>query len=144
MDSSIFYENLRTRLSERIGPAGAQSLESLGLLDDVEIVKCGTPLDTVSHYLSKRLQLRKFFNSYTNILEIQYGKERTLRPSYPADCVPTLLSGYAVEPLMPDRSKVRFQTKRDTGVCAVRGRSRFASGTCLLIRRACASEPETA
>ena len=59
MDSSIFYENLRTRLSERIGPSGAQSLESLGLLDDVEIVKCGTPLDTVSHYLSKRLQLRK-------------------------------------------------------------------------------------
>ncbi|KAH9635552.1 hypothetical protein HF086_003166 [Spodoptera exigua] len=59
VDSSIFFENLRTRLSERIGPAGAQSLESLGLLDDVEIVKCGTPLDTVSHYLSKRLQLQK-------------------------------------------------------------------------------------
>ena len=43
----------------------------------------------------------------------------------PADCVPTLSSRYglcvsmilgdAVEPLMPDRSKVRFQTKLDTG-----------------------------
>ena len=37
------------------------------------------------------------------------------------------LSGYTVEPLMPDRSKVRFQTKGDTGVYAVRGWSRFAS-----------------
>ena len=45
---------------------------------------------------------------------------------------------------MPDRPKVRFQTKRDTGVYAVRGRSRFASGTRLLIRRDCASEPATA
>ncbi|XP_026732692.1 alpha-aminoadipic semialdehyde synthase, mitochondrial-like [Trichoplusia ni] len=59
MDSSIFYENLRTRLSERIGASEAQSLESLGLLSEDEIVKCGTPLDTVSHYLSKRLQLGK-------------------------------------------------------------------------------------
>ena len=51
------------------------------------------------------------------------------------------LWGYAVEPLMPDRPKVRFQTKRDTGVYAVRGWSRYASGTRLLIRSACASEP---
>ena len=28
--------------------------------------------------------------------------------------------GYVVEPLMPDRSKVRCQTKRDTGVYAAR------------------------
>ena len=51
---------------------------------------------------------------------------------------------YAVEPLMPVRSKVIFQTKRDTGVYAARGRWRFASGMRLFIRRACASEPETA
>ena len=31
------------------------------------------------------------------------------------------LLGYAVEILTPDRSKVRFQTKRDTVVCTVRG-----------------------
>ena len=41
--------------------------------------------------------------------------------------------GYAVEPHMPD-----------TGLSAVRGRSRFASGTRLLIRRACVSKPGTA
>ena len=47
-----------------------------------------------------------------------------------------------VEPLMPDRPKVRFQTKRDMGVYAVHARSRFAFGTRLLIRRA--SDPATA
>ena len=48
---------------------------------------------------------------------------------------------YAVETLMSVRSKVRFQTKRDTGVYAVGGRSAFASRTRLLIRRGCANEP---
>ena len=50
------------------------------------------------------------------------------------------LWSYAVEPLMPDRPKVRFQTKNATGVYAVRGRWKFTSGTRLLIRRDCASE----
>ena len=51
---------------------------------------------------------------------------------------------YAVELLMPDRSKVRHQTKRDKGVFAAHRRSRFASETRMLIECACASEPETA
>ena len=38
-----------------------------------------------------------------------------------------------VEPFMPDRPKVRFQTKRNTGVYAARGRLRFPSGTRLLL-----------
>ena len=37
------------------------------------------------------------------------------------------MSPHVVEPLMPDWPKVRFQTKRDTGVYAVCGRSRFFS-----------------
>jgi alpha-aminoadipic semialdehyde synthase len=60
MDPSIFYENLKTRLVERIGNQGAQAVESLGLLGDDPIVKCGTPLDTLSHYLSKKLQLGEY------------------------------------------------------------------------------------
>ncbi|XP_072939174.1 alpha-aminoadipic semialdehyde synthase, mitochondrial [Epargyreus clarus] len=59
VDSSIFYENLRTRLAERVGGAGAAALESLGLLDDVDVDKRGSPLDTISHYLSSRLELGK-------------------------------------------------------------------------------------
>ena len=45
---------------------------------------------------------------------------------------------YAVAPLMPVRSKVRFQTKRDTEVLRP-GRLRFVSETCLLVRRECAT-----
>lgn len=59
-DSSIFYENLKGRLAERIGATGAQSVESLGLLEDNMIVKRNTPLDTISLYLTKKLQLGNF------------------------------------------------------------------------------------
>ncbi|XP_039751118.1 alpha-aminoadipic semialdehyde synthase, mitochondrial [Pararge aegeria] len=59
MDPSIFYENLRTRLAERIGSTGAQAIESLGFLSDEPIIKCGSPLDTISLYLTKRLQFEK-------------------------------------------------------------------------------------
>ena len=80
--------------------------------------------------------------------------ENCVKTAHPADCVPKLswyglsvsviVVAIQVELLMPDRPKVRFQTKRDTGVYAVHRRSRFTSGTCVLIRRDCASEPETA
>ncbi|XP_045768568.1 alpha-aminoadipic semialdehyde synthase, mitochondrial [Maniola jurtina] len=59
MDPSIFYENLKTRLAERIGTTGAQAIESLGFLSEEPIVKCGSPLDTISHYLTKRLRFEK-------------------------------------------------------------------------------------
>ena len=53
------------------------------------------------------------------------------------------LWGYAIEPLVHDRSKVRSPTKRDTGVYVLRRWSPLASGTRLLNRLACASEPVT-
>ncbi len=56
----MFYENLRTRLAERIG-VSPDGLENLGLLEDTQIIKLGTPLDTLSHYLSKRLAFSKNF-----------------------------------------------------------------------------------
>lgn len=58
-DSSIFYENLKGRVVERAGTVGMAALESLGLLSDSKIVKKGSPLDTLSHYLSKKLILGK-------------------------------------------------------------------------------------
>lgn len=54
-DSSIFYENLKQRLTERIGMS-ADHIEQLGLLDDLPVVKLNTPIDTLSNYLSKRLE----------------------------------------------------------------------------------------
>ncbi|XP_055612755.1 alpha-aminoadipic semialdehyde synthase, mitochondrial isoform X1 [Uranotaenia lowii] len=53
IDSDIFYENLRARLSERVG--NIDGLEALGLLEDIPVVKMGTPLDTLSYYLSQKL-----------------------------------------------------------------------------------------
>lgn len=53
-DSSIFYENLKQRLAERI-PLHAEFIEQLGLLDETPVVKLNTPIDTLSNYLSKRL-----------------------------------------------------------------------------------------
>lgn len=53
-DSSIFYENLKKRLSERISN-NVDAIEQLGLLDDSPVMKMNTPIDTLSNYLSKRL-----------------------------------------------------------------------------------------
>lgn len=53
-DNSIFYENLRQRLAERV-PKHADRIEQLGLLDETPVVKLNTPIDTLSNYLSKRL-----------------------------------------------------------------------------------------
>lgn len=53
-DSDIFYENLKQRLADQIG-VSPDGLEKLGLLEDTPIVKKGTPLDTLSHYLTQRL-----------------------------------------------------------------------------------------
>ena len=66
-----------------------------------------------------------------------------------ADYVPTLvrlerfsdLWGHAVEPLMPDRSKVRDQIKRDTGAYTARSRSRFDSSTRLRLSSFCFEFP---
>lgn len=57
-DASMFYENLKQRLQERVG-SHVDQIEQLGLLDDTPIVKLGTPVDTLSHYLSKRLAFGK-------------------------------------------------------------------------------------
>lgn len=53
VDQSIFYENLKTKLADRVG--NADGIIGLGLLEDQPIVKLVTPLDTLSHFLSKKL-----------------------------------------------------------------------------------------
>lgn len=58
-DTDIFYENLKQRLFERIC-APTDGIESLGLLEDEPVVKLNTPLDTLSHYLSKKLAFSNY------------------------------------------------------------------------------------
>jgi alpha-aminoadipic semialdehyde synthase len=61
IDEDIFYENLKMKLSDRVG--NPEYMEKLGLLEQAMIVKQGTPLDTLIYYLSKRLVRFHNYNS---------------------------------------------------------------------------------
>lgn len=67
-DSNIFYENLKNRILERTGTdLSVDVLEELGMLEEVKVAKCGTPLDTLTNYLSKRLALGKLVHYYIHL-----------------------------------------------------------------------------
>jgi len=57
-DHSIFVDNLKYILYTRLGNDSSrlEAMESLGFLSDDLIFKMNTPVDTVSHYLGKKLQ----------------------------------------------------------------------------------------
>lgn len=60
-DHNIFYDNLKSQITERTGSEFAVDLlEELGLLEEKAVIKCGSPLDTLTHYLSTRLFFGKF------------------------------------------------------------------------------------
>lgn len=57
-DDNIFYDNLKSKIVERTqSELAVEVLEELGLLDSSGVVKCGTPLDTLTYYLSNKLSL---------------------------------------------------------------------------------------
>lgn len=51
-------EDLKGQLEEKLG-INSESIRELGLLDDVAIVKLGTPLDSLSYYLAEKLSFGK-------------------------------------------------------------------------------------
>ncbi|PNF15026.1 hypothetical protein B7P43_G17219 [Cryptotermes secundus] len=55
VDPSIFYENLKTRVAACVGTERVSAIESLGLLEEDPVLKLGTPLDSLSHFLSRKL-----------------------------------------------------------------------------------------
>lgn len=61
VDSNIFYDNLKALVGRELDGDTAMvgAIEKLGLLDDIPVVKQGSPLDTISHYLNKRLAFEK-------------------------------------------------------------------------------------
>ncbi|XP_064107735.1 alpha-aminoadipic semialdehyde synthase, mitochondrial-like [Macrobrachium nipponense] len=59
LDSNIFPDNLRALIKERVGDESQLAgIEALGLLQDDSVVKLGTPLDTLSHFLNKKLSIK--------------------------------------------------------------------------------------
>lgn len=61
VDTNIFYDNLKNLVLRELhgDRIGLEGLEELGLLEDIPIVKQGTPIDTISHFLNKRLAFGK-------------------------------------------------------------------------------------
>lgn len=55
----VFYENLKSRVGERVGEEMIEAIEVLGLLEETPISKMSTPLDTTCHYLMGKLALGK-------------------------------------------------------------------------------------
>ncbi|XP_046412347.1 alpha-aminoadipic semialdehyde synthase, mitochondrial isoform X1 [Neodiprion pinetum] len=59
-NDNIFYENLKTKLADRVGSEDRmQAIEDLGLLKEDLVLKLNTPLDTLCNYLSKKLRLEE-------------------------------------------------------------------------------------
>ncbi|KAH0553318.1 alpha-aminoadipic semialdehyde synthase, mitochondrial [Cotesia glomerata] len=60
INDDIFYENLKRKLVERVNSEErVQALEDLGLLAEDSVLKLNTPIDTLAHYLSKKLNFEK-------------------------------------------------------------------------------------
>lgn len=55
--SDIFYENLKTKIIDKVGNECLAGIEQLGLLEDELILKLSSPLDTISNYLRGKLSL---------------------------------------------------------------------------------------
>lgn len=56
--TDIFFENLKTKVADRVGTL-VNGFDELGLLEDDLIEKYNTPLDTLSNHLQKKLKLAK-------------------------------------------------------------------------------------
>lgn len=55
-NDNILLSNLKNLILERVdGSSRLEAIEQLGLLRDEPVHKCGTPLDTLTEYLSKKL-----------------------------------------------------------------------------------------
>ncbi|XP_003487153.1 alpha-aminoadipic semialdehyde synthase, mitochondrial [Bombus impatiens] len=55
-NDNIFYGNLKRKLAEMLNSEeSVKAIEDLGLLEEDLVLKLNTPLDTLTHYLSKKL-----------------------------------------------------------------------------------------
>jgi len=57
VDTNIFYDNLKNLILREFDGdhEQADAIEGLGLLEEVPVFKLNNPLDTLSHFLSKKL-----------------------------------------------------------------------------------------
>lgn len=56
-NTDIFYENLLSKIADRIGPSFLNKIVDLGLLTEEPVLKLGSPLDTFSQFIASKLSL---------------------------------------------------------------------------------------
>ncbi|XP_050524129.1 alpha-aminoadipic semialdehyde synthase, mitochondrial isoform X2 [Daktulosphaira vitifoliae] len=59
LNTDIFYENLLSKVGDKIGDSYVKKVVDLGLLQDEPVKKLGSPLDTFSHYIGSYLALNE-------------------------------------------------------------------------------------
>lgn len=68
LQENTIYENLKANIASRTqSEYSVEVLEDLGLLDDAGVIKMSTPLDTLTHFLSAKLNLGTLQGFVTNI-----------------------------------------------------------------------------
>ncbi|XP_060849118.1 alpha-aminoadipic semialdehyde synthase, mitochondrial [Rhopalosiphum padi] len=58
-DIDMFYENLLSKVADKIGPSVLDKVMDLGLLTEEPVLKLGSPLDTFSQFIASKLSLNK-------------------------------------------------------------------------------------
>jgi len=59
-DTDMFYENLLSKVADKIGPSVLDKVMDLGLLTEEPVLKLGSPLDTFSQFIASKLSLSEY------------------------------------------------------------------------------------
>lgn len=55
LPTDIFYDNLKSRIADKIGDL-VEGVVQLNLLEDIPMPKLNSPVDALSHYLHRQLK----------------------------------------------------------------------------------------
>jgi len=59
-DIDMFYENMLSKVADKIGPSVLDKVMDLGLLTEEPVLKLGSPLDTFSQFIASKLSLSEY------------------------------------------------------------------------------------
>jgi len=59
-DIDMFYENMLSKVADKIGPSVLDKVMDLGLLTEEPVLKLGSPLDTFSQFIASKLSLSAY------------------------------------------------------------------------------------
>lgn len=59
-DIDLFYENILSKVADKVGTPFLDKIVELGLLTDEPVLKLGSPLDTFSQFIASKLSLSTY------------------------------------------------------------------------------------